>query len=169
MRHPKTDLHRSLNPILPPLPVLYRLSTWTKAHYSRPPPPVSALAALPSLTCSPSPCRPMHPRAAIPFLPPRPPSGRPPFAALGVIQAPLSTPVVSPFYVLSFFHHSLNHFSLLTASTCGPIPDGPEGSRVSISWNLVLLFRASSSPAPVLSRILVSSGRFSSSGRLFAR
>ena len=97
--HPKTDMHRSLHPIIPLLPVLDRLSTWTRVHYRRPPPPVSEIAALPPSTCSPGLCWPLEPHAARLFLPPCPTSGRPPFAALGKIQAPLSTPVVLPFLV----------------------------------------------------------------------
>ena len=97
IHHPMTELHRYFHPILPPLLVLDRLSTRTRLNYRRPPTPVSALVALPPLTCSPSPCWPLQPHTASPFLPRRSLSGRPPFANLGVIQAPLSTPVVSPF------------------------------------------------------------------------
>ena len=73
-----------LHTILPPLPVLDCLSTWTRLHYRRPPLPVSALAVLPPSTCSPGPCRPLQPRVASPFLPPLPTSGCLPFAALDV-------------------------------------------------------------------------------------
>ena len=43
------------------------------------------------------------------------------------------------------------------ASTCGPVPAGAEGGRVSSSWPPILPRCASSSPAPKLPFILVSS------------
>ena len=75
------------------------------------PPDSTALPALAVLllsTCSPGPCRPLQPRATSPFIPYLTLSSCPPFADLGVIQAPLSTPVGYLFWFTSFIHHLSN-------------------------------------------------------------
>ena len=88
IRHPLNELHRYLQPILPPLLVLERLNTWTSIHYRRPPLTAPTISVFKPSTCSPGPCRPLHPRAAIPFRPPLPPSGLPPFSDLDVTSVP---------------------------------------------------------------------------------
>ena len=88
--HPLNDLHRSLHPIIPPLTVLDRLSTWKIVHSQRPTLLVPVLAVLPSSTCSPGPCRLLQPRTVRPFLMPLPLSGRPPFSALDVASIPVN-------------------------------------------------------------------------------
>ena len=85
IRHPKTELHRSFHPILPPLPVFDRLSTCTRVLSRRTPPPVSVIAVLPPSTCYPGPCWPLQRSAVSPFLPPLTPSDIPPFAALDAV------------------------------------------------------------------------------------
>ena len=82
--------------IIPPLTVLDCLSPWKRVHSRRPPPPVSEITVLPPLTGSPGPCRPLQPRAVIPFLLPLSPSGHLPFVALDMVVS-LSISLVSPF------------------------------------------------------------------------
>ena len=90
VHHPYTELHHSLHPIIPPLLLLYCLSTWKSVHSHWPPLPVPAVAALLPLTYYPGPCRPLHPRAASPFLPPLLSSVRPPLSALDVTNVPFN-------------------------------------------------------------------------------
>ena len=90
IRHPLTELPRSFHPIRPPLPVLYRLSTWPSVQSSRPPLPVPALAFFPPSTFSPGPCLILQPCSAISFLPPLPPSGLPPFTFVDVASVPFN-------------------------------------------------------------------------------
>ena len=75
--------------LLPPLPVLDFLSTWTSVHSHRPPLPVPSLAVLPPLTYYPGSCRPLRPRAVSLFLIPLPLSSRPLFAALNISSIPV--------------------------------------------------------------------------------
>ena len=89
-------------------PVLDRLSKQASIPPSSTACP--ALAFLPPSTSSPGSCQTLYPHATILFLPYRPLSGRPPFAVLGVIQAPLSTPVGSLFWFTSYLRHFSNHF-----------------------------------------------------------
>ena len=65
------------------------------------------------------------------YLPYRPPSVRPPFAALVRIQAPLSTPVVYLFFFTFFLRHFSNHSLPLPASNVGPVPSGIKGGCAS--------------------------------------
>ena len=88
--HPLTELPRYFHPIIPPLPVLDLLSTWTSIHSRRLTMPVPVIAVLPPSTCYPCPCRPLHPRTAIPFLTPLPLSGCPPITALDVASVPVN-------------------------------------------------------------------------------
>ena len=90
--HPKNELHRYLHLIIPPITVLDCMSTWTRVHSLRPPPPISMITAFTLLTFYPGSCWPLQPCTVRPFLMPHPRYGRPHFTALGMIQAPLSTP-----------------------------------------------------------------------------
>ena len=99
----------------------------------------------------------MQPRATSLFLPSHSLSSRPPFDALGLIQAPFSTPVGSLLQFTSFLRHFQNHSLPLPASTVRLVPSVPQEGSCLHSWSPTLLCCASSSPAPVPFRLLVSS------------
>ena len=163
---------RVLTPSHPPPPYHYfrsRLSPFysgigltgnTIVHYHLPPPPIPALAVLLPSTWSPGPSSTTQPRSASLFLHSRPPSGCPPCTTLNVASVPIEP---RGYYLLG----SVLPLPLLKppapplpALTCGLVPTGSEGGRVSSPCPPVLLRCDSSSPSPVPPYLLVYYGVF---------
>ena len=86
---PLTELHRSLHPIISPLTVLDRLSTWTSAHSWSPPLPIPPFTVLPYSTFLGSLLTPASLQCE-PVSAATPPFCRPPFSALGVSSVPVN-------------------------------------------------------------------------------
>ena len=121
------------------------------------------------MACSPGISRPLQPRAGSLFLSPLPLFVCPPFSAINVASIPYN-PCGCSLLGSAFLRHVLEPPPPpLSASTCVPVPSGPEEGRVSSPWPTVPLCRSSSSTALLPPHISVSSGGLSSSGRPFAR
>ena len=101
----------------------------------------------------------MQPGSTIPFLSPLPLSGRPPFASLDVDSAPINP---CGFTLLGYILPP--PFLGPPPPPCQPRPQaGPfryRGGYFLQSWSPSILFRSSSSPAPLPPCLLMSSGGF---------